>query len=460
MNIDRSKINPEIKEAMDGIMQRYEEVKKDTSRPKYHFASPSQMLSDVWGGVYHNGYYHLFYDINHVDGFKWQNGAFGHLISTDLVEWEDMPLALLPETDKDEFVLNDGCVVITPDNKPLMYYTRVYTNLEIDREHIAVFGSDDLIFWERANNGEAILTMENHGGPKFARFWSDPIIFTESGRTFMIISKCNIPGEGDVIPIYEACDDALLKWEYRGIFANHTGEVLNFIKIKDKWVLIYSPYKNPKYFVGYFNIDTFKFEVEKEGTLSYGYINQGILDDISRGFYATNSFYGENQKVYIIGWISGFINPKGWDGCVSLTRELELDEENNVIMKPIETLDNLREERLCLDKFKKAKCPRTFEVDAEFELSDDIVISVKDSFKFEITNNKVKFNDIEFSYNTGETLKLKMYVDVSVAEIFIDDGKISLSRCFNQMSENSYIEVNTNCNISKFGIYKMKNLYM
>lgn len=450
--------NADIKKAMQAISDRHETVRLDTSRPKYHFVSPAKILIDVWGGIFHKGYYHLFYDLNHKVDEEIQGGCFGHLRSRDLVEWEDMPLALLPEYDKGESQLNDGTVVIDPSGQPLMYYTRCFPDVTKNREHIPAKGSDDLISWKRIN--DKIITMDNHGGPVFDRIWSDPVIFSENGRTFMIISKCTRLGGGDMIPIYEATDGTLLNWEYKGVFAEHTGEVINFIKIRDKWVLIYSPFSNPKYYVGAFDTDTCKFTSEKEETLSYGYVSQGQVVGISRGFYATSTFYGKDKTPYIAGWLSGFENTKDWQGGVSLVRTLDLDEENNIIMKPVPQLDKLRTEKLRISGDGRISCGRTFEIDAEFDISDGKVgIRIPGSFELKIGNGRIIFNDIEFGYELRDTIKVKMYIDVSVAEIFFDDGRISVSRCFPKISDRAQAIIDDTCKIKRFEAYKLRELY-
>ena len=463
MGIYDDMICDDIKRAMYDIKENYREVVRDISRPKYHFASPAKLLIDVWGGIFYKGYYHLFYDIKYREKKMGLEGAFGHLRSKDFIQWEDLPPILLPEREIGEDQLNDGTIVIDPSGKPLMYYTRDFLDASIDREHVPVRGSDDFISWKRMEDKSLTITMKNHGGPKFHMSWSDPFIFSENNRTFMIISKCTIPGKGGVIPIYEALDDSLLKWQYRGIFAEHTGEVVNFIKVKDKWVLIHSPYQNPKYFVGVFDINSFKFICEKEGILSYGYVRQGTIEesDISRGFYATSSFYGENAVPYIVGWISGFPNPKIWDGCVSLVRTLDIDKDGGLLMMPIPRLKELRTDVILPDADGSVKCGKTFEIDAEveFESACELEIFVQEKFKLIISENKIKFNDIAFDYQVGKILKIRMYVDVSVAEIFFDDGKASVARCFKELSDHEELEIKCAGKINRINIYKLGELY-
>ncbi len=453
----KNKIPQSILDAMNIRKPFEEKIKNDTAKPKYHFSSPSGLLLDVWGGIYKDNKYHLFYDTNFNNDPRRMAGAVGHLVSEDMLNWQELPFALVPEEGQGELNLNDGFIVIDNDKKPLMFYTRCFEDIRVNREHVAVRGSDDLLLWERINDGKAVLTMENHGGPAFLSTWSDVVLFNEDGRTFMIISKCTrTDDKQDMIPIYEAVDDTLLKWEYRGVFAEHTGECINFVKIKDKWVLIYSPYNNPQYFVGSFDINNYKFIVEKQGFLSYGYVSQGCkLYDISRGFYATSTFKGNDDNTYIVGWISGFMDTMDWNGCVSYPRMLDLDEQDNLIMKPIKALDNLRKEEAVFSD--NMNLGRSFELDITtlLEENESLEISVGDSFSLEVKNNHFIFNDIEFDFRYSENINIKMYVDVTVAEIFLGDGRASISRCFKQIKEGTPVLVKTNGKIEQAKAYKL-----
>lgn len=453
----QTKIPQSVLDAMNIRKPFEEKSKNDFARPKYHFSSPAGLLLDVWGGIYKDDKYHIFYDTNYNNDPRRMAGAVGHLISTDMIDWHELPFALVPQEEKGELNLNDGFIVMDKNEKPLMFYTRCFEDINVNREHVAVRGSDDLLLWERMNNGEAVLTMENHGGPTFLSTWSDVVIFNEKGRTFMIISKCTrTDDKQDMIPIYEAVDDTLLKWEYKGVFLEHTGECINFVKIKDKWVLIYSPYNNPQYFVGDFDIDNYKFVVEKQGILSYGYVSQGCkLYDISRGFYATSTFKGKGDNIYIIGWLSGFEDTIDWNGCVSFARQLDLDDQNNLIMRTVKALDSLRKEKVTLEN--TTNLGRSFELDLKVSLDREqqLELGVENSFKLEIKNNHFKFNDIEFDFENTENLNIKMYIDVTVAEIFLCDGKFSVSRCFKPIEESKPLIFKTNGKIECAQAYKL-----
>ena len=70
MNYNKHWVNPsadmtdDIKNAQENVAERNKTALLDKTRPKYHFASPAGNLIDTWGGIFHKGYCHVFYDIN------------------------------------------------------------------------------------------------------------------------------------------------------------------------------------------------------------------------------------------------------------------------------------------------------------------------------------------------------------------------------------------------------------
>src|ERR671913_743326 len=101
-------------------------------RPSLHFSPERNWMNDPNGLVYENGTWHLFFQHN-PSGTRWGNMSWGHATSTDLVHWEEQPLAIPFDANEGVF---SGSVVVdetnasgfgTAQNPPLVaMYTSAY----------------------------------------------------------------------------------------------------------------------------------------------------------------------------------------------------------------------------------------------------------------------------------------------------------------------------------------------
>ena len=93
---DRALSNDEIAflSGVDSI--KYPGYYQEVFRPQFHFTPEKNWMNDPNGLVYYEGEYHLFYQHNPF-GINWGHMSWGHAISTDLVQWEHLPIAISEE---------------------------------------------------------------------------------------------------------------------------------------------------------------------------------------------------------------------------------------------------------------------------------------------------------------------------------------------------------------------------
>ncbi len=97
-----------VKEPAKEDNQLKNEYYTEKYRPQFHFSPEEKWMNDPNGMVYYEGEYHLFYQY-YPDSTVWGPMHWGHAVSSDMVHWEHLPVALAP--DEHGYIFSGSAVV-------------------------------------------------------------------------------------------------------------------------------------------------------------------------------------------------------------------------------------------------------------------------------------------------------------------------------------------------------------
>jgi fructan beta-fructosidase len=186
-------------------------------RPRYHFSPAKNWINDPNGLVYLQGEYHLFYQYNPF-GTTWGHMSWGHAVSTDLLHWTHLPVALEeyanPAT-QDSTMIFSGTVVVDHANSAgfgvdamiAIYTSNVHKNGQGIAQHQSLaYSTDKGRTWKRyANNPILDIQRKDFRDPKV--FWYE--------ATKKWVMALVVPDLFKV-QFYESSN--LLKWQLTGEF--------------------------------------------------------------------------------------------------------------------------------------------------------------------------------------------------------------------------------------------------
>ncbi|KAJ3209951.1 hypothetical protein HDU67_005791 [Dinochytrium kinnereticum] len=298
----------------------------ETYRPQHGFSSESSWLNDPNGLVYFKGKYHMFYQYNPF-GDSWASMHWGHAVSTDLVHWKHLPIALFPDSLGDIW---SGSAVIDTNNTAgfghnamIVLYTCAMPQMQC-----LAYSTDEGLTWTKYKGNPVIPNTEygdNFRDPKV--FWHEPL-----STWVMVVGP-------DTLRIFHSKD--LKKWKLKSNLLG--GECPDLYKLNvdetgvEKWVIATDGGKN--YVIGDFNGTVFK---PNGGRVPFDY---------GTDFYATQTWSNipaSDGRRIALSWIPLWPPWTGWPGRGSMTipRVLTLKTVNGkvqVMQQPVAEMKNIRQ---------------------------------------------------------------------------------------------------------------------
>ncbi|WP_297763680.1 glycoside hydrolase family 32 protein [uncultured Muriicola sp.] len=325
-------------------------------RPQYHFSPPEKWMNDPNGLLYNQGVYHLFYQF-YPEDIVWGPMHWGHATSTDMLHWENKPIALYP--DKHGLIFSGSAVLDenntsglgTAKNPPLV---AIFTYHDMDKEKAGSIDFQTQGVAYSLDNGESFTMYEGNPVLLNSEFkdFRDPKVFWDkkTGQWVMALVA------GDHLRLYRS--DNLLEWTYMSRFGATQGahggvwECPDLFELQvegideSKWVLLISI--NPgapnggsgtQYFVGDYDGTTFISDQEEIKWLDWGTDNYAGV---------TYNNTPDNKRLFI-GWMSNWnyareTPTEAWRSAMTLPRILSLSKINDtyeLFNYPIPEVDSL-----------------------------------------------------------------------------------------------------------------------
>ncbi|MCY9106424.1 glycoside hydrolase family 32 protein [Bacillus atrophaeus] len=457
-----------------GLAVHHKEEKKKTTDPPsyraaYHFTTPDKWKNDPQKPIYFDGKYHYYYlyngDYPSGNGTEWR-----HAISEDLVHWTDKGVAIPKYTNKNGDIWS-GSVVVDTENTAGFGKNAI---VAIMTQPSANDGKQEQYLWYSTDKGQTFTSYSEDpvmANPETKDFRDPKVIWDDqAGKWVMVMA------EGTKIGFYESHN--LKDWHYTGGFlTQHTGliECPDLFKMRAddgtyKWVLGASANGksegNPNtyaYWIGDYNGKEFAAEDKEPQWLDYGFDWYGGVT------FEDGTSSDKYQKRYALAWMNNWDYPDntptlrdGFNGTDSIVRQIKLAHEgdNGYTLKsePIEALNSLISSTDTIEHLEVTGektlnvTGDTYQLDTDILWSDikntgirlresadkkrhiDVGVFAEGSYSY-VSRASVRQPDKKKTYLESKApfdahnkkVHLKVLIDKTSIEVFIDDGKTVFS---------------------------------
>jgi fructan beta-fructosidase len=465
----------------------------ETHRPRFHFSPPAHWMNDPNGMVYHKGEYHLFYQ-HYPDSTVWGPMHWGHAVSKDLVHWQNLPIALYP--DSLGYIFSGSAVVDqqntsglgTADNPPLVAIF-TYHLAEGEKAGRSDYQSQGIAY--SLDNGRSWKKYARNPvlpSPGVKDFRDPKVSWHEATRQWVMALAV-----GDHIEFYGSKN--LTAWKKLSQFGGkgigaHGGvwECPDLFPMmangQQKWVLFVSI--NPggpqggsatQYFVGDFDGKTFTWD-KKPGIPLW--VDQGA--DNYAGVTWSNIPASDGRRLFL-GWMSNWqyanvVPTKTWRSAMTIPRELKLVKTAADLRLTSTPVKELQQLRTATKAIKAQEVSNTLDLSELYqvqgpllELDLDLDVAKTQELVLRFSNSKGEHLDVGYS-NKGKQLfidrtkagkadfkpefaarhtaplpldngqlKLHLFLDVASVEVFANDGLGVMTDIFFPSEEFTKVEL-------------------
>lgn len=437
----------------------------DLLRPAFHGMPEAAWTNETHGAFSHNGQVHLFFQKN-ANGPYMARLHWGQLTTTNLYKWKEQQPALAPAESYDTKGCWSGCVFADEaltNGKPNIFYTAVDNAKATIAQ--AMPTDNDLLVWQKMANNPII-----NGRPQgLSDDFRDPYVFKHNGLYMVVGTSKNGIGATTL----HHYDKTTKTWSndgttfFEGSNAASAGtfwEMPVVVPLGNKWLFAVTPLNTAQgvetiYWTGditdngQFNPTsspaTSPAKLELEGFSKQGF---GLLSP---------TIFSHQGKTLLMGIVPDRLPAAenyrlGWAHTYSLPREINLDANGLLVQKPYSGLQQMRSKLMASlantplnGEETLGEAPqRKFEIEAEFTVGtanmglqfyknsskaakifyrpsdNNLVVDLTSLSR--LVNDAGTFNGLYTSplpqkLAKGSTLRLHVFVDRSIADVFVNN---------------------------------------
>ena len=495
------------------LMQRLIEYRKrydgDPYRPIYHYVNPENTLNDPNGLCFWQGRWHLFYQAYPPEDPRQH---WGHAVSDDLIHWRDLPYAIYPNPEECCF---SGATLVEDDRVIAIYHGTKVGNM------VAVSSDPLLLNWEKVT-GKAVIPMASPDGSPLPYRVFDPCIWKKDG-VYYSLSGGTLPhkpsGKRTRANFLLRSED-LAKWDYihpfvegdRFTMVGDDGACPYFWPIGDRHILLFfSHTSGGQALLGDYDRERDKFVVTAHADFNFGAFRPG-------GVHAPSATPDGRGGVLVIFNMNHAKDTKGWNQIMTLPRRLTLIDRDELGIEPAGDIESLRTDHQQIDAMTlpanqeivlDAVQGNAMEIIAEIDTNDAPMVEMnvlRSPGKEEYTRiaffRERGYRDweryagwereklrratyslitIDSSYSselpdvlsrapeTGpvflepdEALKLRVFVDRSVVEVFVNGKQCLAMRVYPGREDSVGVSLRsqgTDSVLKSLDVWQMKNIY-
>lgn len=445
----------------DLINQLVKRASQSPYRQAFHIEADSGYLNDPNGFSYFNGRYHLFYQwspINYAEGNVWYQG-WHHLVSEDLVHWQSLGPGIEPTSDYETHGAYSGSALDLGEEL-LIFYTGNTRNKHWQRKPYQIIARMD-----KNNRMTKELPPTIQGQPSgYTDHFRDPKLWRKNGKFYAVvgIQREDLTGAALVLTSEDSSH-----WQIAGELSTgltnfgYMWECPDYFEIEDTAVLIFSPqglapqgdkYQNI-YQTGYIIGQAISSE-----NLTFSQSAQFVELDRGFDFYAPQSSHLPDGRRVLFGWMGlpEIQYPtEEYDYCGCLTCPRAITYRNGQLYQyPVSELNTLRAESITIHQNESYEIFKQSDMEVWIKQANHADWQLNLGFDEQFTERLIiSFNHqtnclyLDRSHlnrklateygsqrcifdNVGASVTLRILMDTSSIEIFVNQGATAASARF------------------------------